>query len=123
VVLVDTSVWIEHFARSAPALVEELRNEQVCSHPFVIGELALSSMKRRVEIIELMARLPRARVATDAEVLTFVSSFSLHGRGIGWVDAHLLAAARLSGSELWTSDRKLLAAATHARVQARVTPA
>ena len=119
VFLVDTSVWIGHFARSNAALVELLVSEQVLAHPCVVGELALSSMKRRQEILALLRRLPRARVATDDEVMAFIQNLSLHGRGIGWVDAQLLASARLTGCGLWTTDRKLLAAAAHARLATR----
>jgi predicted nucleic acid-binding protein len=119
VILVDTSVWIHHLARAHPELVQELYEGRVYAHPFVIGELALGSLKRRVEVEELLAHLPRAPVASDDEVLSFVRTHTLHGRGIGWIDAHLLASARLSGSELWTTDRRLLAAALHVRVRTR----
>jgi hypothetical protein len=114
--LVDSSVWVAHFADPQERLVELLRGGKVVTHPFVLGEIILSSMRDRAERLALIDRLPRARVADHEEVLVLVKNFSLHGRGIGWVDVHLMASARLSNCGLWTLDRKLVAAALHARV-------
>lgn len=105
--IVDTSVFVD-FLRSGDAAVSQaLEAGRVLSHPFVIGEIALGHIKNRDDVLGLMSALPKAIVATDDEALAFIRRFSLFGRGIGYVDAHLLAAARLSGSTLWTRDKKL----------------
>jgi hypothetical protein len=121
VVLVDTSVWGRHFRSGDAHLEELLLAGEVLVHPAVIGELALSNLRRRTTTIALLQRLPRAQSATDDEVMAFVGNLSLHGRGIGWVDAHLIASARLTNCVLWSADRPLIAAALHAHV--RVHPA
>lgn len=82
------------------------------THPFVIGELALGNLRRRALILEALRDLPRATLATDHEVLQFIDGEGLFGKGIGYVDAHLLASVRLTaGASLWTRDKRLLAAA------------
>ncbi len=106
-ILVDTSVWIDHLRVGNPRLKSLLHDEQVLTHPFVVGELACGSVRNREEILGLLRALPEARVAEHHEVLTFVESRRLSNRGIGWVDAHLLASALLSGVPLWTLDRHL----------------
>lgn len=107
-ILVDTSVWIDHLRKSNRDLVELLAGGLVLTHPFVVGELALGNLRQRTAILEALSNLPSAIVATNAEVLDFIERASLFGRGIGYVDAHLLAAARLSaGAALWTHDKKL----------------
>ena len=88
-----------------------LRNAQVVGHPFVTGELALGHLRRRAEILSLLASLPAAPQAEHEEVLHFVAEHALAGAGLGWVDAHLLCAAALDRSRLWTLDRRLAAAA------------
>ncbi|MEQ9334320.1 type II toxin-antitoxin system VapC family toxin [Thalassobaculum sp.] len=111
-ILVDTSVWIDHFRVADRVLADRLGSVRVLVHPFVIGELALGNLRQRHEILAALADLPRSVVATDAEVLHFVERESLFGRGIGYIDAHLLAAARLTaGTRLWTRDRRLRAVA------------
>jgi predicted nucleic acid-binding protein len=112
VILVDTSVWIEHL-RSANAILSELLGGgEVLGHPFVSGELALGNMRQRDDIIRISQRLPQAISASHEEVLRLIDSEVLFGRGIGYVDAHLLAATRLTaGSKLWTRDRRLHAVA------------
>ena len=108
-VLVDTSVWIDYLRSEEPNLVYLLNENQVLVHPFVIGELALGDLRNREELLSLLGGLPETPVATDDEVLFFVERHRLMGRGIGYVDAHLLAAATLAGHmPLWTSDRRLL---------------
>ena len=109
-ILVDTSVWIDHL-RSASAILSELLGDgEVLGHPFVLGELALGNLERRAEILRMLRRLPQADSASHREVLQFVDREALFGRGIGYVDAHLLAAARLSaGARLWTRDQRLQA--------------
>jgi len=108
VILVDTSVWIDHFRVASLPLVDALKGEQVLMHPFVVGELACGTLKNRREVLDLMERLPRAVVATDDEVLLFIEHNRLMGKGIGYVDAHLLAATSLTeGAQLRTRDRRL----------------
>ena len=106
-ILVDTSVWIEHFRTVNSELVTLLAEGQVLTHPHVIGEIACGSHRQRQQILSLMPLLPRARVASDAEVLTLIDDYELFGKGIGWIDAHLLSACLLSGATLWTLDKKL----------------
>lgn len=111
-ILVDTSVWIDHFRRGEIALAELLNASLVLGHPFVTGELALGWLQQRDIILSALQDLPQALVATDDEVLHFISHHTLYGAGIGYVDAHLLAAVRLTaGASLWTRDKRLLAAA------------
>ncbi len=109
--LVDTSVWVDHLRRGNPALARQLTELEVWCHPFVIGELACGRLEARSEVLSLLAALPQAPQAEHDEVLAFVESNRLAGTGIGWVDAHLLAAARLGGVGLWTLDRPLAAVA------------
>ncbi len=107
-ILVDTSVWVDHLRAGSQVLSALLDAGRVLTHPFVIGELALGNLRQRKVVLDAMADLPRASVATDIEVLHFIDRHALFRRGIGLVDAHLLAAARLTaGAELWTNDAKL----------------
>lgn len=111
-ILVDTSVWVDHLRKRDRRLSELLDAGQVLTHPFVIGELALGDLRQRDLIVDALRDLPRARVATDREVLHFIDRHALFGRGIGYVDAHLLAATRLAAdARLWTRDRRLARAA------------
>jgi predicted nucleic acid-binding protein len=120
VILVDTSVWIEHFRADKKALARLLDAGLVLTHPFIIGELALGNLRRRELVLRALLDLPQARVATDAEVLTFIDRHELFGRGIGYIDAHLLAAARLTAeATLWTNDRRLHRVANQAGLAAR----
>jgi predicted nucleic acid-binding protein len=96
VILVDTSIWIDHLRTGDPELGELLRDGQVLAHPWVTGELALGHLSRRSEILGLIHNLPQATVATDGEVLTLIDKRQLFGLGIGYVDAHLLAATALT---------------------------
>jgi predicted nucleic acid-binding protein len=107
-ILVDTSIWIDHLRRSEDTLSALLNDAQVCTHPMIIGELALGSLSDRRTILRLLSDLPSAPLATHAEVLSFVEAHTLFGIGLSLVDAHLLAAVRLSQSDrLWTRDRRL----------------
>ena len=107
-ILVDTSVWIEHFRFGSAQLAALLDEGLVFVHPAIIGELACGHLKNRKEVLELLRRLPSFPVATDDEVLAFIENRSLHGKGIGWIDAHLLASIALSGTgTLLTRDRRL----------------
>lgn len=111
-ILVDTSVWINHFRVSDSRLGALLQDDGVLAHPWVIGELALGQLSQRTEILGLLQNLPQASVATDAEVLNLIESRHLFGLGIGYVDAHLLAATMLTaGAGLWTRDKRLAAVA------------
>jgi len=112
-ILVDTSVWIDHLRVGDEGLVTLLDSVQVLCHPFVVGELACGNLRNRGEALTLFGELPRVAVATDAEVLYFIEQHGLMGRGIGYIDAHLLAAVSLAGpARLWTRDKRLGAVAT-----------
>ena len=107
-VLVDTSVWIDHLRVGEPELVGLLEEHRVRMHPFVVGELACGNMSRRDQVLGLLRGLPGVPVADQDEVLFLIERHRLMGRGIGFVDAHLLAATRLSpATTLWTRDRRL----------------
>jgi predicted nucleic acid-binding protein len=110
-ILVDTSVWIEHLRAGSERLKALLLNEQVLCHPFVVGELACGTLQRRGEILSLLKALPEAHLLEHEEVLSFLEARRLYGRGIGWVDAHLLASTLLTGCALWTLDQALRRAA------------
>lgn len=111
-VLVDTSVWIDHLHGGDSGLAQLLGNGSVLSHPWVTGELALGNLRDRHEVIGLLHGLPQAIVADDAEVLRLIEAEGLYGTGIGYVDSQLLASARLThGATLWTKDKRLMIAA------------
>jgi predicted nucleic acid-binding protein len=106
-VLVDTSVWVDHF-RNGNALLKDLLNDgTVWCHDFIIGEIACGHLNKRREILSLMKALPRVTVAEHEEVLAFIDTNTLMGKGIGLIDAHLLASALLSQVKIWTLDKKL----------------
>jgi predicted nucleic acid-binding protein len=108
VILVDTSIWVEHLRARSKTLETLLEDGQILAHPFVIGELALGHLEPRDVILSALSDLPRARSATDGEVLHLINRQGLAGLGIGYVDAHLLAAVRLTtGATLWTRDKRL----------------
>jgi predicted nucleic acid-binding protein len=117
--LVDTSVWVRHLHRSDPGLAEALGEGLVATHPFVIGELACGTMRRRGEFLGLLARLPSLDPVDHDEALHLVEGRRLWGRGLGWVDVHLLAAAIVGEASLWTADRRLADAAADLGVSAR----
>lgn len=107
-ILVDSSVWIDHFANPIAALVDLAAIRQLLAHPFVVGELALGSIKNRPQIMKGLLDLPKAVVANDDEVLAMIERRSLFSRGISYVDAHLLASALLTDeTKLWSFDRRL----------------
>lgn len=112
-ILVDTSVWIDHLRSGDARLAKILEDGRVLTHSFVVGELACGNLKNRREILALLDRLPRAPIATDAEARLFIERHSLMGRDLGYVDVHLLASAALaSPASLWTRDRQLATAAS-----------
>ncbi len=107
-ILLDTSIWVDHLRAADAVVAGLLRDGRVLGHAFVVGELALGHLRQRAAVLGLMLALPQARVASDAEVLHLIERRGLAGFGIGYVDAHLLAATVLTpGSVLWTRDRRL----------------
>ena len=116
-VLADTSVWIAHFRKTEPALNELLSNTSVLMHPVVLGELACGNLKQRDHLLSTLALIPRALTASDEEAMAYIRLHKLWGRGIGWNDVHMLAAARLTGCRLWTLDLRLRRAAASAGVK------
>ena len=111
-ILVDTSVWIDHLRRGDPRLSALLNTQKVLTHPFVAGELALGSLRQRAIVLGALRDLPQAATANADEVLAFIESRALAGQGIGYVDVHLLASVALTpGILLWTRDKHLRAVA------------
>jgi predicted nucleic acid-binding protein len=120
-VLVDSSVWVDHLRSNEPLLADLLRRNQVLSHPFVRGELALGNLRQRDVILSALDNLPQAPVAFADEVNFFIEAHALFGLGIGLIDAHLLAATQLMGNaKLWTRDKRLLAIALRLNLAAAV---
>jgi predicted nucleic acid-binding protein len=118
-ILVDTSVWVQHLRSTDAALVVALNRGEVLIHPFVIGELAMGNLRDRSGLVENLRGLPNVRSANDDEVMTFVEREKLYGRGLGYIDAHLLASVRLTpGARLWSRDRRLTVAAAALEVSA-----
>lgn len=110
-VLVDTSVWIEHFRSGTIGLEESLDSGRVVCHPFVVGELACGNLKNRSHILSLLATLPLVHMAEHEEVMRFIEANRLMGKGLGYIDIHLLASAVLTSVPLWTLDKRLNRAA------------
>lgn len=106
-VIVDTSVWVNHLRAGNPTLKMLLLEAEVVCHPFIIGELSCGRIKNRKEVLSLLQALPASPVITDQEFLHFLESHNLMGKGIGFVDVHLLASATLSRIQLWTEDKNL----------------
>lgn len=107
-ILVDTSLWVDHLRRGDTRLVDLLERSAVLMHPFVLGEIACGSLNDRVALLELLQDLPAAVLAEGDEVLRFIERHDLHGKGIGYVDVHLLASTALTqGARVWTRDKKL----------------
>lgn len=106
-ILVDTSVWVEHLRSGTIGLETALNDGQVACHPFIIGELACGNLKKRSHILSLLDTLPKAQLADHAEVMQFIETNRLMGRGLGYIDIHLLTSAALTNISLWTLDKKL----------------
>lgn len=107
-ILADTSVWVAHFHHPNDYLARLLDGAKIICHPFVIGEVALGDKRQRMAMLQYLSDLPRCIAATDAEVLSFITSYALFGRGIGYIDAHLLASVRITPEcALWTLDKRL----------------
>jgi len=106
-ILVDTSVWVEHLRYGTIGLEALLNDGRVVCHPFIIGELACRNLKNRTEILSLLQDLPVASCADDDEVIQFINDHELMGKGLGYIDTHLLVAALLTRIPLWTIDKRL----------------
>ncbi len=110
-ILVDTSIWVNHLRRHDAVLAAHLEAGDVLCHPYVIGEIGLGLLKQRHEVLELLAALPSALVVSHDEAMAFVEQRRLAGLGVGWFDVHLAASAVVSRAKLWTADRRLAAVA------------
>lgn len=106
-VLVDTSVWVSHLRYGNVGLEKLLNDGEVVCHPFIVGELACGNLKNRHEILMHLQSLPIAILAEDGEVLKAIENYQLMGKGLGYIDAHLIAAAQLTDIPLWTFDKTL----------------
>ncbi|MFJ2989883.1 type II toxin-antitoxin system VapC family toxin [Collimonas sp. NPDC087041] len=106
-ILVDTSIWIDHLRAGSPALAGLLEMGRGYCHPFVVGELACGSLGNRSEILNLLQSLPQLPTATNEETLFFIEQHKLMGRGIGYIDTHLLASTAIHAARLWTRDKRL----------------
>jgi predicted nucleic acid-binding protein len=107
-ILADTSVWIDHLRSGNDRLASLLEEGSVLSHPFVVGEIACGALRRRAEVLAMLRALPQAVLAQHDEVLRLLDAKRLHGKGLGWIDAHLLAASLLGECLLWTLDKPLV---------------
>jgi predicted nucleic acid-binding protein len=122
VILVDTSVWVDHLRHGVDRLAALLEHEMVQAHPQVIGEIALGQLRHRDAVLSELMELPRTNTASDDEVLRLIERETLYGSGLGYVDAHLLAATRLTlGASIWTRDRRLRSAAEKLSLAARLS--
>lgn len=118
-VLVDSSVWVDHLRNGDEKLVQLLTQNNVLAHPFVRGELALGNLRQRTQILGLLDNLPQANIADNEEIIFFIEKHALFGQGIGLIDVHLLASTKLAeNATLWTRDKRLLTAAVHLNIAA-----
>jgi predicted nucleic acid-binding protein len=115
-VLADTSIWVEHLRNSNNSFIKLLDEGRVLIHPFIIGELACGNIRNRVEILSLLRKLPSGTVANNEEIIIFIDRNQLMGKGLGYVDVHLLASALLSNVCLWTNDKALAGVATEMEI-------
>ena len=106
-ILVDTSIWVDHLRHTDAHLAVLLNQTMISIHPFVVGELACGNLRQRDQILGLLKALPQATMATNNEVFEFIERFQLMGQGVGFIDSHLLASAKLDASPLWTGDKRL----------------
>jgi len=112
VILVDTSVWVDHLRRGEPELAKILESNLVLCHPFIIGEIACGHLQARAQVLDALGKLPQAPTAHHHEALLFLDRHELAGSGIGWIDVHLLASTALTGdARFWTRDKRLAAVA------------
>ena len=105
--LIDTSIWIDHLRKNDGILARLLEEQQILMHPFVVGELALGTLRQRQQVLNELAKLPLAIKASDEEMLVLIERHRLAGSGIGYIDAHLLASASIGNASLWTRDKPL----------------
>jgi predicted nucleic acid-binding protein len=110
-ILVDTSVWVFHLRETQPGLVELLNEGKVACHPLIVGELACGNVRNRTTVLSLLEALPKAVLVEHEEVFAFIENHDLMGKGLGYIDVHLLASAVLTALPLWTLDKKLKKAA------------
>lgn len=115
-ILADTSVWIDHLRKGSAALSERLQAGEIVSHPLIIGELACGGLRRRARFLSDLRNLPLAPLASEADAFALLDQHRLCGRGLGWIDIHLLASARLGRVRLWTRDGVLAGVARLLRV-------
>ncbi len=106
-ILVDTSVWVDHLNKSERELVKLLYSMMVCTHPFIIGELSCGNISNRSKFLTLIKALPRVEPAFEEEVYTLLEDKKLYGIGLGFIDIHLLAAALINDVKIWTRDKAL----------------
>jgi len=107
-IMADTSVWVDHLRKGDATLLELLGKNQICIHPFITGEIALGHLKNRKTILRALQGLPNVSVATNDEVMHFIGQRNLYGKGIGFVDVHLLAAVQQAGNcSIWARDKRL----------------
>jgi predicted nucleic acid-binding protein len=106
-ILVDTSIWIDHFNNSNNELIKLLNLNKVCIHPFIIGELSCGDISNRKEILSLLKALPRIEPALEEEVFTLIENRKLFGIGLGYVDINLIASALIHDVKIWTDDKSL----------------
>ena len=109
-VLVDTSIWVDHLRSGHPHLTALLIRNAVSAHPWIVGEIACGNIQNRAEVLKRLRMLPPVTVAREDEVLFFIEKHQLMGKGIGYIDAHLVAAAIAQGLKFWTRDKRLIAA-------------
>ena len=115
-ILVDTSIWVDHLNKSDDDLIVLLNLGRVCIHPFIIGEISCGSISNRSEILALLKALPHIEPALENEVFTLIENKKLYGIGLGFIDAHLLASALINNVKLWTRDKNLNNAAINLNV-------
>lgn len=115
-ILVDSSVWIDHFQSSNGRIAALLESEKVLMHPFVLGEIACGKLQNREEILKLMQALPSVRQAENDEVRILIEQHQLHSRGVGLIEMHLLASCLIDHCTLWTNDKRLNTIATELHV-------
>lgn len=121
-ILIDTSIWVDHLRRGEPHLAELLERGLASFHELVLGELACGHLANRRKVLSLLSNLPKCHAATHEEALFFIERHHLMGRGIGYVDVCLLAAAALGQRRLWTRDKRLAAVAEELRIAYRPDP-
>lgn len=121
-ILVDSSIWIDHFRFRNSSLVTLIDAVQVTVHPWVTGELACGNLANRSNTLYLLKSLPQAAIATEHDVLFFIDKHRISGRGVGYLDMHLLAAAALGNLKIWTLDKRLGEVAALLGLNASVTP-